>query len=447
APPAAASIDCGLPDSGKKYVVFYVEYEEPYRVVNEQAGVNIQGAQRTNGEFCVMVDRDSTSVSYQEILDRPGTPRAFDPAWGQYDCRMYARGNCTRRVSNQAVKEHRDCRGLDPRYQDSWGAAAGGENFKTARYDVAKTLSWDCNGAMRDLQVRYAVDTDLQKLYLYPLTPSQSQDSLRFTEFPQNPIVTVELGSQMIPIELEVAASSDTVILMKAPIKEDQPEVFQSLTFTPAPQTNGHRYTITWDTSVGIVPPGDYPVTIIAEDDRGRTEDLKMTFRVIITCANRLVVENRQLDCNTQGSQCKTECEKEPKYCLFIDNQCQETKTLRGSDLIQADITRRYQPPKGSRLLPPCAFDGTCQNINDILEVAIKYGKFAFGMIGALAFIMFVYGGLMMILSMGSPERVKTGRNALIAAVVGLVVAFSAYLLIDFVLDAFRVSEGFRGIR
>ncbi len=107
--------------------------------------------------------------------------------------------------------------------------------------------------------------------------------------------------------------------------------------------------------------------------------------------------------------------------------------------------TSDYKMPAGyDGPLPECAFDGSCRNVNDLLRVAIKGGEIALGFIGTFALAFFVYGGFMMIISMGNAERVKKGRDILVAAVVGIVITFSAYALVNFILDALAVSSGFR---
>ena len=98
-------------------------------------------------------------------------------------------------------------------------------------------------------------------------------------------------------------------------------------------------------------------------------------------------------------------------------------------------------------LMPPCAEDGSCDDINVFVELILNYANILFSMIGGIAFVFFVYGGFTIILSMGNPEKVKQGQGILVAAVVGLVIAFSAYLLIDFILDALNVSSDFRGVK
>jgi hypothetical protein len=56
------------------------------------------------------------------------------------------------------------------------------------------------------------------------------------------------------------------------------------------------------------------------------------------------------------------------------------------------------------------------------------------GIVGSLALVMFVYGGLIWMTSSGSSEQVKKGKDILIWAVIGLVVIFSAYGLVRFVI-------------
>lgn len=85
-------------------------------------------------------------------------------------------------------------------------------------------------------------------------------------------------------------------------------------------------------------------------------------------------------------------------------------------------------------------------DVNCLLLQAIKIGEYVFSIIGAIAFVMFVYGGFMIILSFGNPERVNKGKAVFMAAVVGLVIAFSAYALIGFILDTLGVGQEFRGI-
>jgi len=58
------------------------------------------------------------------------------------------------------------------------------------------------------------------------------------------------------------------------------------------------------------------------------------------------------------------------------------------------------------------------------------------GLVGSIALLMFVYGGLTWMTSAGSAERVKKGRDILMWSAIGLVIIFSAYGLTRFVLTS-----------
>lgn len=56
------------------------------------------------------------------------------------------------------------------------------------------------------------------------------------------------------------------------------------------------------------------------------------------------------------------------------------------------------------------------------------------GVVGSIALLMFVYGGLTWMTSSGSQEKVKKGRDIILWSSVGLVVVFMAYALTKFVI-------------
>ena len=102
---------------------------------------------------------------------------------------------------------------------------------------------------------------------------------------------------------------------------------------------------------------------------------------------------------------------------------------------------------KAVSILPGCATTKTgCREINTLLETAINIAKILLGLLGVIAFIMFIYGGLVTILSFGSPEKYKKGTQVLVNAVIGIIIAVSAYLIIDIVLTTLGVDPAFRGV-
>lgn len=57
------------------------------------------------------------------------------------------------------------------------------------------------------------------------------------------------------------------------------------------------------------------------------------------------------------------------------------------------------------------------------------------GVVGSIALVMFVIGGIMWMTSGGSETRVKKGKDILTWAAMGLVIIFTSYAILKFVLD------------
>ncbi len=89
---------------------------------------------------------------------------------------------------------------------------------------------------------------------------------------------------------------------------------------------------------------------------------------------------------------------------------------------------------------------GDCADVSIFVILLIEIANYGFTIIGALALLVFIYGGFLMIISAGNSERVEQGKNAMIAAVLGLIIAFGGYLLIQALGDivGLKSSAGFR---
>lgn len=82
-----------------------------------------------------------------------------------------------------------------------------------------------------------------------------------------------------------------------------------------------------------------------------------------------------------------------------------------------------------------------CADINDAATAKSKT-QGIFGsvtnvllfILGGIAVIVIIVGGILMITSAGDPGKFAKGRNGVIYALIGLVVAISAYVIINFVL-------------
>ncbi|MDD5625640.1 MAG: pilin [Patescibacteria group bacterium] len=63
--------------------------------------------------------------------------------------------------------------------------------------------------------------------------------------------------------------------------------------------------------------------------------------------------------------------------------------------------------------------------------------KYILGFVGVIALVMFVYGGFTWMTSGGSPDKIKTGKNAIVWAVIGMAFIFLSYAIVEFLLKAF----------
>lgn len=70
--------------------------------------------------------------------------------------------------------------------------------------------------------------------------------------------------------------------------------------------------------------------------------------------------------------------------------------------------------------------------LNDFLVLAVNLSQWILGIVGSLALLMFVYGGLTFVLSGGSAQAVDKGKKILIGAVIGLVIVFTSWTIIKF---------------
>jgi len=72
----------------------------------------------------------------------------------------------------------------------------------------------------------------------------------------------------------------------------------------------------------------------------------------------------------------------------------------------------------------------------DLRIVIGRVIRAALGLSGAIALLMFIWGGFQWLTSGGSPEKVKAGKNTLTWAAIGLVVIFTAYTLVATLITA-----------
>jgi hypothetical protein len=81
-------------------------------------------------------------------------------------------------------------------------------------------------------------------------------------------------------------------------------------------------------------------------------------------------------------------------------------------------------------------------DFNLTLKKVISISEIILGLCGSLALLAFVVGGLMFLLSSGSSKWVERGKDTIFGAIIGLVIVFTSYAIINFVVkNIFNVDK------
>lgn len=104
----------------------------------------------------------------------------------------------------------------------------------------------------------------------------------------------------------------------------------------------------------------------------------------------------------------------------------------------EVDAQSLVTSPSGPNVGCPAGYSGNCGNysLDDFTIMAINASRIILGLVGSLALIMFIYGGVLFLISAGSSESVDKAKKVITAAVVGLLIVFTSFLIIKFVLKS-----------
>jgi hypothetical protein len=80
-----------------------------------------------------------------------------------------------------------------------------------------------------------------------------------------------------------------------------------------------------------------------------------------------------------------------------------------------------------------CRATGQC-SLGDIMQIFVNISVVILGLSGSLVLVMFVYGGLMWILSHGNEKMLTEGKETMTHAVIGLFIIFGAYAFVNFII-------------
>ncbi len=78
--------------------------------------------------------------------------------------------------------------------------------------------------------------------------------------------------------------------------------------------------------------------------------------------------------------------------------------------------------------------EGLLDRVSAVINIVL-------GLVGIIAVVVIIVGGISFITSQGDPGKVMKARNTILYGVVGIVVALSAFLIVNFVLDSLFSSK------
>lgn len=73
--------------------------------------------------------------------------------------------------------------------------------------------------------------------------------------------------------------------------------------------------------------------------------------------------------------------------------------------------------------------------MSDAVRFFIIFIRFAIGITGSLALMMFIYGGFVILTSAGSPEKVNQGKNILTQTLIAIIIILGSWVLINFIIS------------
>lgn len=113
-------------------------------------------------------------------------------------------------------------------------------------------------------------------------------------------------------------------------------------------------------------------------------------------------------------------------FASFSPALAQNNKTSGTVNSCPSGATNCLQNPLGST--------------NSVQALIGKVITAVMGVIGSIALLMFIYGGITWMTSSGNQEKIKKGQGIIVWATIGLVVIFLSYALTRFVLTSIAGS-------
>ncbi len=94
----------------------------------------------------------------------------------------------------------------------------------------------------------------------------------------------------------------------------------------------------------------------------------------------------------------------------------------------------------------PCAqYNAEACTLCDFMQVFINASNLIVGFSGVFAVLMFVWGGVTMIVAYGNDAKINEGKDIIRATVTGIIIVFLAWTLVNFLIEALTGAHGITG--
>ena len=132
---------------------------------------------------------------------------------------------------------------------------------------------------------------------------------------------------------------------------------------------------------------------------------------------------------------------------IFIILYC--AMVLAGTAFLPVTAIAQTEPGKGYQLLVPCkgkplkgVGENTCTFI-DLMTLIDRIIQLMLYLAMILAVISFIYAGFKLLFSGGNEEAISTAKHIFWSVLIGLVLAYGAWVIVHFLLTTLGVKTGY----
>lgn len=87
-----------------------------------------------------------------------------------------------------------------------------------------------------------------------------------------------------------------------------------------------------------------------------------------------------------------------------------------------------------------CRDEGRC-SLEDLLQVLVNISVFILGISGTVLLLVIFYGGFMWITAHGNSNMIESGKKAITAGIIGLIIIFGSYAAITLLISVVRTGD------